>query len=114
MNLDLSTNNIDSVGIIQLAESMNYFTNLKSISLKSNKIGSDGAIALMKSIVNCIELEHLQFQCNSIGPDGAVAIAHWVSSTSKRRPDQNSTLLVLNLSSCKWTKKMSTIAHSIS
>ncbi len=97
MNLDLSTNNIDSDGIIQLAESLNYFTNLKSISHKSNKIGSDGAIALMKSIVNCIELEHLQFQCNSIGPDGAVAIAHWVSSTSKRRPDQNSTLLVLNL-----------------
>ena len=88
VELDISSNYIDSHGMMCLAEGLQYCTNLQVLNLRRNNISSDGVAAIVGVMKSCRYLQKLDLCWNSICVDGAaVLVGGW----------QHKSMLRLNL-----------------
>ena len=79
VELDLSSNEINSQGISHLAEGLKYCTDLEVLNLSRNNITSDGATALVAIMDSCNNLKDLNLSSNfKVGIVGAtVLVGGW-------------------------------------
>jgi len=89
--LNLSNNNIGSLGASNLVDGIIYNTSLKDLRLSGCALGTDGVISLCRGFQHNKVLKHLDLSSNEITVDGAATLALILTS------DDNH-LVSLNLS----------------
>ena len=78
VRLNISWNNIGSYGMSFLAEGLQYCTNLQVLELTENNITSDCVATIIGIMKSCRYLQKLYLGGNSIGVDGAaVLVGGW-------------------------------------
>ena len=73
--LNLSRQNIDDEGVVNISSGMIYLPILEILKLSHNNIGPEGAAAIGEALSSLTELQCLDLSDNAIGPTGAIAIA---------------------------------------
>ncbi len=73
--LNLSRQNIDDEGGVNIGSGMIYLPLLEILKLSHNNIGPEGAAAIGEALSSLTELQHLDLSDNAIGPTGAASVA---------------------------------------